>query len=307
MKLRDLEYLVALADCGGFGQAAQKCYVSQPTLSMQIKKLEEQLGAPLIERNRKTSLLTPAGQAIVERARSILLEVKQINEIATNAREPNTGIIKLGLIPTLGPYLLPHIVPRISQQYPKLQLHLIEAQTHTLLKRLDDGELDVVILSSTKNEPTFFNQPLFAENFLLAVPAKHPFAKRKTVSQKDLLQQKLLLLEEGHCLRGQALELCEGTGAAEQIEYRASSLETLRHMVAANAGITLLPQLACQPNYAFNNITYIPFAGIPPKRQINMLWRASSIKNELFKQMAEDIKKITETNLNSLRVRGIVE
>lgn len=291
MNLRDLQYLVALADHASFGRAAQATYVSQPTLSMQIKKLEQQLGITLIERHRKSCLLTSAGHLIVEQARDMLSAAKKIKDIAKFTCQSDAGVVKLGLIPTVGPYLLPYIVPKLTQEYPKLELHLVEAQTQLLLKKLDNGELDVAILALPIENTHLTQHILFEENFMLAVPSQHPLAQRKSVDNQDLEGQRLLLLEEGHCLRGQALALCQLIGAKEQLECRASSLETLRHMVAANVGITLLPELACRPNYANVNVICLPFAEAQPKRTVAMVWRNSSIKQLLLKKMANHISE----------------
>ncbi|RZA31132.1 MAG: LysR family transcriptional regulator, partial [Lysobacteraceae bacterium] len=244
MNLRDLKYLLALADHKHFGRAAAACFVSQPTLSTQIKKLEEELGVSLVERAPRKVMLTPAGLAAAERARRIVAEVEQMKEAARRSQDPEAGSVRLGLFPTLGPYLLPHVIPRIRARFPNLELLLVEEKSDVLLSRLHDGKLDAALLALPVHDEQLHSQFLFEEPFVLAVPEHHPLAARGSLGLSELNDQKLLLLEDGHCLREQALEVCRLSGANEKSEFRATSLETLRQMVAANGGITLLPILA---------------------------------------------------------------
>jgi LysR family transcriptional regulator, hydrogen peroxide-inducible genes activator len=299
MNLRDLRYFVALAEHKHFGRAAQASFVSQPTLSTQIKKLEEELGVALVERTPRKVLLTEAGKEIALRARDVLTEVDQIKAIARRTIDPESGTLRLGIFPTLGPYLLPHVVPRISSRFPRLELLLIEEKTEILLKQLREGRLDTVVLALPVHDDQLHADFLFEEPFLLAVPENHELARRKTLKMDDLSDQSLLLLEDGHCLRDQALEVCELSGASEKSGFRATSLETLRQMVAANVGVTLLPTLAIKPPVARSeNIRLVQFRGDAPSRRIAMLWRKSSALAPFLKKLAGVFRELPRTLLD---------
>jgi LysR family hydrogen peroxide-inducible transcriptional activator len=275
MTLRDLQYLVALAETRHFGRAATRCHVSQPTLSAQLKKLEQQLGTMLIERRPRRVGLTPAGEAVVERARRMLRDADDIRALARASQDPLGGELKLGLIPTLGPYLLPRIAPRIARTLPKLQLILHEYQTVPLVDRVVQGELDLAILAMPADTRGLATRSLFAEAFLVAMPERHRLAARRRLKESDLAGEKLLL-EEGHCLRDQALEVCTRAGGGEQ-DFRATSLETLRQMVAAGLGITLLPRLAAEGPFASaRGLVVRPFSPPAPSRVIGAAWRRST-------------------------------
>ena len=276
MNLRDLQYLVALAETRHFGRAALRCHVSQPTLSAQLRKLEEFLGVSLIERRPRRVGLTPAGEAVVERARRMLRDAEDIRALARASQDPLGGQLKLGLIPTLGPYLLPRVAPRIAKALPKLQLMLHEYQTAPLVERVVQGELDVAILALPADTKGLVTRSLFAEAFLVAMPEHHRLTARKRLKIGDLAGEKLLLLEEGHCLRDQALEVCTKAGTEEQ-DFLATSLETLRQMVAAGLGITLLPRLAAEGPFASaRGLTVRPFSPPAPSRVIGAAWRRST-------------------------------
>lgn len=288
MNLRDLKYLVALADHMHFGRAAAASFVSQPTLSTQIKKLEDELGVPLVERAPRKVMLTPAGREAAERARRIVAEVEQLKEAARRSQDPEAGTVKLGIFPTLGPYLLPHVVPAIRTRFPRLELLLVEEKSDVLLQRLREGKLDASLLALPVDEEQMHVEFLFEEPFVLAAPEHHPLAKRTGLTLAELNDQKLLLLEDGHCLREQALEVCRLAGANEKSEFRATSLETLRQMVAAEVGMTLLPLLAVQPPVARSkNIHLLGFSDSHPSRRIAMVWRKSSAMNAFLIQLAQ--------------------
>ena len=276
MTLRDLEYLVALAETRHFGRAAERCHVSQPTLSAQLRKLEDSLGVALVERRPRKLALTQAGEAVVERARRMLRDADDIRTLARASQDPLAGQLKVGLIPTLGPYLLPRVAPRIARALPKLQLMLHEYQTARLVERTLAGELDLAILALPAATGGLVTRSLFAEAFLVAMPERHRLAAKKRVRSSDLSGEKLLLLEEGHCLRDQALDVCERAGTEEQ-DFRATSLETLRQMVAAGLGITLLPRLAAEGPFAWaRGLVVRPFAPPSPNRVIGAAWRRST-------------------------------
>ncbi|MBP6328803.1 MAG: DNA-binding transcriptional regulator OxyR [Dokdonella sp.] len=293
MNLRDLRYLVALAEHKHFGRAADSVFVSQPTLSTQIMKLEEELGVSLVERTPRKVLLTEVGQEIVKRAREVLTEIEQIREIARRTLDPESGSLRLGIFPTLGPYLLPHVVPRIRERYPRLELLLVEEKTEEILRQLREGRLDAAVLALPVHDAHLHVERLFDEPFVLAVPTDHPLAKRSSISLNQLEDQSLLLLEEGHCLREQALEVCQLAGAAEKGGFRATSLETLRQMVAADVGITLLPMLAVKPPIPANeNIHLVQFRTRPPSRHIAMIWRKSSAMHAFLREFAQLLRQL---------------
>jgi LysR family transcriptional regulator, hydrogen peroxide-inducible genes activator len=292
MTFRELEYLVALAETRHFGRAAARCHVSQPTLSAQLKKLEDSLGVALIERRPRRVALTPAGEAVVERARGVLRGAEDIRALARASQDPLSGPLKVGFIPTLGPYLLPRVAPRIGRALPKLQLMLHEYQTAPLVDRTVRGELDLAILALPADTKSLVTRSLFAEAFLVAMPEKHRLAARKRLRSADLEGEKLLLLEEGHCLRDQALEVCERAGTEEQ-DFRATSLETLRQMVAAGLGITLLPRLAAEGPFASaGGLVVRPFAPPAPNRVIGAAWRRSTSRGQAIAAVCDLIARI---------------
>ncbi len=295
MNLRDLRYLVALAEHKHFGRAADASFVSQPTLSTQIKKLEDELDVALVERTPRKILLTEVGREIAARARHVLDEVEQIKAIARRTKDPESGTLRLGIFPTLGPYLLPHIVPGLRERFPRLELLLTEEKTETLLARLREGRLDAALLALPLHDDQLHAEVLFDEPFLLAVPTQHRLAKRKALAVDDLESESLLLLEDGHCLRDQALDVCQLAGASERDGFRATSLETLRQMVAANVGITLLPQLAVRPPVVQSDaIHLLPFRGQPPSRRIALVWRKSSAMKGFLTTLAGELKQLTK-------------
>ncbi len=289
MNLRDLRYLVAIAEHRHFGKAAAACFVSQPTLSTQLRKLELELGVTLVERSPRKIMLTTAGLEIAARARGIVRDVEQLREAARRTLDPETGSVRLGLFPTLGPYLLPHVVARLHARFPSLELLLVEEKSDELLARLRDGRLDAALLALPVDDTKLHVEPLFEEPFVFAAPRGHALTVRTSLRIDDLRDESLLLLEEGHCLRDQALEVCGTAGAGERAGFRATSLETLRQMVAAGVGCTLLPQLAVTaPVPASDAVQVMPFSGRAPSRQIGMLWRRSSAMGELLRNVGQE-------------------
>lgn len=283
MNLRDIRYLVAVADSGHFGHAAETCHVSQPTLSIQLKKLEETLGATLIERSNRKVMLTPVGEAVVERARAVLHASEEMHKIAKSANDPLAGEITLGVFPTLAPYLLPLIMPAIKKQFPRLTLRLVEEKTADLLTKLEAGEIDCALLALPLRHHALETAKLFDEPFYLAVPAAHPLAARKHIDEEELQSHALLLLDEGHCLREQALEVCRRIGVQESQNFRATSLETLREMVAAGSAATLIPRLAVR---AQKEIRYIPFKNPAPARHVALCWRKTTSRKLLMEKLS---------------------
>jgi LysR family hydrogen peroxide-inducible transcriptional activator len=292
MNLRDLEYLVALAETRHFGRAAERCHVSQPTLSAQLRKLEALLGVALVERRPRRVALTAAGEAVVERARRMLQDAEDIRGLARASQDPLSGPLKVGLIPTLGPYLLPRVASKIAKALPKLALLLHEYQTAPLVERTLAGELDLAILALPAETRGLATRPLFEEPFLVAMPAGHRLSARKRVKAGDLEGEKLLLLEEGHCLRDQALEVCGHVGTEEQA-FRATSLETLRQMVASGLGLTLLPGLAAEGPFASTpGLAVRPFVPPAPHRVIGAAWRRSTSRGEAIAQVCDQLVRV---------------
>lgn len=288
MNLRDLQYLVAVADHRHFGKAAEASFVSQPTLSTQIKKLERELGVQLVERTSRQIHLTAAGERIVERARVVLREADAIRNIARQAQDPESATIRMGLFPTLAPYLLPHVVGNIHARFPRLELLLVEEKTETIVRRLDAGALDAGVLALPISDPLLHQQKLFTEDFVLAVPVTHPLARADDLVDVSVLAtENVLLLEEGHCLRDQALAVCQLAGASERTGFRATSLETLRQMVAAGVGITLLPELSVQPPVpTSDDVKILHFREPVPRREIAMFWRETTAYPDFLPKLA---------------------
>lgn len=289
MNLRDLKYLVAVIEQGHFGRAAEVCFVSQPALSMQIKKLEDTLGVQLLERTNKAVLLTEAGKMICERAKNIMAQEKEIYALAKQTKDPFSGELHVGIIPTVAPYLLPHIMPGLKTCFPDLTFYLAELQTLQLLEKLKQGKLDIGLLALPVTDPELTSTTLYEEEFMLAVPNNHKLSKRKSIKQTDLKDLSMLLLEDGHCLREHALTVCHSNKAVEARSFQATSLETLRHMIAAQVGITLMPKLACKEN---DGIAYIPFHSPKPTRTVGLIWRTSSAKKILLNSLSKNLIKL---------------
>src|SRR5215831_3005746 len=291
LKLKDLRYLVALADTRHFGRAAERSFVSQPTLSAQLKKLEDYLGVQLIERAPKRVQLTAAGEEIVERARRILDSSEEIVELARGHRDPLAGRLRLALLPTIGPYLLPNVAARLRKQLPRLELMLYEYQTDPMLEKLHSGEIDVGILALPVSMDGLDSRELYQEPFTVAVPSNHRLAQRASIKVADLDHETLLLLEDGHCLRDQALAVCSSTDVHEKQDFRATSLETLRQMVAAGVGITLLPELASHGAYGnARGVVIKPFAKPVPTRTIGAVWRKSTARRDAIIALCKQIE-----------------
>jgi LysR family hydrogen peroxide-inducible transcriptional activator len=288
VNLKDLKYLVALADTGHFGKAAERTFVSQPTLSAQLKKLEEFLGVKLVERQPKNVQLTEVGKQVVVRARRMLDEGDEIIALAKNNTDPFAGKLKVALIPTIGPYLLPRVMQKIRKALPHLGLMLYEHQTEPLLKRLRDGEIDLGIMALPIAQEGMESRKLYEEAFTVALPNNHPLAAKTTIKIQDLKNQTLLLLEDGHCLRDQALEVCSRIEIREAEDFRATSLETLRQMVVAGLGITLLPETAVEsPFGSQRGLTIRQFTKPAPTRTVGAVWRKSSTRSSAISAVCD--------------------
>lgn len=287
MNLRDWEYFVAVAELKHFGKAAEACHVSQPTLSAQLKKLEQYLGVNMVERDSKRVWLTPIGEEMAVRARRLLAEAQGLKQLARSQHNPLAGDIRLGAFPTLAPYLLPLVLPRVKKKLPDLRVFLVEDKTPNLLQMLQQGSIDAALLALPLANTLLDAIPLHKEDFLLAVPAGHPLGRRKQVSIEDLHDQQLMLLEEGHCLREQALSVCQLAGADENTTFRASSLETLQQMVIGGLGITLVPKLAMKKET--QGIHYIPFQQAP-QREIALVFRRSDWRMKLWQALSQVLR-----------------
>lgn len=291
MNLRDLRYFVALADTRHFGKAAERSFVSQPTLSAQIKKLEEYLGVQLIERQPRKVTLTETGAKILPLARRILQESDEIVSVARNEHDPLAGKLKIGLIPTIGPYLLPLVTRKLRRQLPDLKLMLYEYQTQPLLEKLRAGDIELGIVALPVPLDGLEAADLYSESFMLAVPNQSPLTRKASVKLEDLTGETLLLLEDGHCLRDQALEVCSRIDVKENDDYRATSLETLRQMVAAGLGVTLLPELATRgPFGSGQGLTVKSFARPTPTRTVGAVWRKSTARGKAIEAVCDVIR-----------------
>ncbi len=296
--LKQLRYFVALAESLHFGRAAERCQVSQPAMSMQIRELEALLGVVLVERTTGGVFLTAAGEDVARRAREILLAVQDLTDLARHRDRLLTGPLRLGVIPTIGPYLLPQVLPRLHASYPDLQLSLRESQTEHLLDALLAGELDLLILALPVGRDDIATRPLFEDAFTLAVALDHPLAGRAAVEQKDLFAERLLLLEEGHCLRDQALSLCHAAGANQADDFRASGLATVVQMVVNGYGATILPELALAVEAgAHSRLRVVPFTRPAPSRTIGLAWRSSSTREADFIEFGRFIMAAREAAL----------
>jgi LysR family transcriptional regulator, hydrogen peroxide-inducible genes activator len=293
--IRQLEYAVAVADAGHFGRAAAACGVSQPGLSTQLRQLEDQLGVRIFERTSRRVVLTPAGARVVAAARDVLMRCDDLAEVASAAREPLAGVIRLGVIPTVGPYLLPRALPRVRKEYPKLRLVLREEQTDRLVAALRDGKLDAILVALPLAEVDLEAQPLFREPFLVAMPAGHRLARRGahgTLREADLAGEDVLLLEDGHCLRAQALQVCQRAGAREPGRLHATSLGTLVQMVANGLGITLVPASAAAVEIRPDaGLALKAFAPPAPAREIGLAWRKASARGAEFRLLGDALAR----------------
>ena len=290
IKIRDLEYLDAIAKYRHFSKAAKACCVSQPTLSGQIIKVEEQLDLQLIERHRRNVMLTAAGEELVKQARRVLVAANDFEESAKALLEPMAGDLHIGLIPTVAPYLLPYIMEDLNKQLPKINFYLYENKTNVLLNKLNQGMLDFVILPWLENMADFERYQLFDEPLTLAVYPEHPLSKKSRVKLEDLNGQRLLTLQDGHCLRDQTLGYCFSAGADEDHQFKATSIETLRYMVSTKRGITMLPELSKSYTPLNQPIKYIDFQDPKPRREISLLVRPNYARSECVRSIVKSIR-----------------
>jgi len=291
--LTELRYVVALARERHFGRAAQKCFVTQPTLSLALAKLEDELGVKLFERNKNEVLVTARGTQIVEQARRVLDEVAKIPHLARGGRDQLAGALRLGAIPTIGPYLLPDLVPILRKRAPAMPLVIEENLTGNLAPMLRDGELDVVIIALPFAIPGVKTRIVYEEPFSVVVPEGHRWQERKAVKAGELADENLLVLNAGHCFRDQVMEACPGQANTALAEGRAgSSLETIRNMVASGLGVSVLPASALVPRYATKLLRSVPFTNPAPSRKVALAWRASFDRPLAVETLAAAIQSV---------------
>ncbi len=293
LSVKQLRYFVAVQQHRHFGNAAKEVCISQPALSMQIKEMEQELGLCLIERSARSISLTPEGEEIAERANKILRELQDLKDFAEHAAAPLSGTIHLGVIPSLAPYILPRLLPALDQSYPDLKLDLRETLTATLIDELKHGSLDVVLAALPIDEPDLEELSIFEDHFLLAVSSKRNIDERTRLGAEDLHSENLLLLEEGHCLRDQTLSFCNSVHQSNSANVGATSIATVLHMVAAEYGVTVLPEICADTEIADDRITLLRFSDPQPSRRIGLIWRSSSPKKEDYKALAKCLQNVT--------------
>ncbi len=282
MTLTELRYILAVARERHFGRAAESCLVSQPTLSVAVRKLEYELGVTLFERATNEVTVTPAGARVVEQAQRVLEEVETLKQIAHQGQDQLVGPLRLGLIHTIGPYLLPHVVPLLHEMAPQMPLILVEDSTANLVERLKRGEVDVVVVSLPFGQSGIKSLALYDEPFVVVLPVPHPWAEKAAIEVQDLAREDLLMLGEGHCFRDQVLKLCPDCGyPSNKSLTEAGSLETIRYMVASGLGITVLPcTAAAVDRYSEQFLTIRRFVGTEPTRRVGLAWRRSFARSE---------------------------
>jgi LysR family hydrogen peroxide-inducible transcriptional activator len=300
LTLRQLEYVVAVADHRSFRRAAEACAVTQPALSAQIAHLEQALGVQIFERDRRKVLVTPTGTEIVARARATLGQAGGVVEAARGAAQPLSGTLRLGVIPTIAPYLLPVVLPAVRQAYPRLRFILREEQTARVLAQLDDGRLDCGVLALPVHGDLAALE-LYREDFVLAAPTSHRLARRARLREADLEGEEVLLLEDGHCLRDQALSVCSHAGSREVAELRATSLPTLVQMVASGQGITLLPEMAATVLAGRGSGVATARFSPSPGRDVGLVWRMSSARGRELGLLADVIRAQAAKHLAAQR------
>ncbi len=305
MTLTELRYIVAVAREQHFGRAADSCFVSQPTLSMGVRKLEEELGVVLFERGKGLVTPTPAGERIIEQAQRVLEEAERVKQIARHGSDPLSGPLRLGAIFTIGPYLLPHLVPELHRAAPRMPLQVDEDYTAGLVEKLKRGSIDVAILSLPLEEPGVVTWPVYDEPFVILIPADHPWREKEVIDTTELAAEHPLMLGPGHCFRDQILEVCPGCIRSTEEAQGAqigSSLETIRHMVASGLGVTILPCTATNmEHYSRDLIRVKPFKSPAPCRRVALAWRKSFHRFEAIRAVHNAILNAPLTCIQKLK------
>lgn len=307
MTIVQLKYAVAIDTYRSFVLAAQKCFVTQPTLSMQVQKLEEQLGVKLFDRSRQPIVPTEIGVEIIEQARKIISESKKINEIINDKNNDISGQLKIGIIPTVAPYLLPKILGIFLDKYPKVTLNITELHTETIIQQLKLGMLDCGILATPLTQPTLVETPLYYENFVAYVSKTSPLFKKKAFLPNDLDDDQLWLLNEGHCMRNQILNICKHKKNNNQLEYNSGSIETLIRMVDINNGITIIPEL-CLQDFSTHKLDKVRYFKSPePSREISLVTHQNFIKKRLITALEQEILSVISKRMKSKKKKEIVD
>lgn len=300
MTLTELRYIVAVAQERHFGRAAARCFITQPALSLAIQKLEEELGAVLFERRKNEITLTPIGEKIVHQAQRILEEADQLKAIAAQGKDQLAGPLRLGVIATVGPYLLPELIPILHKRAPAMPLEIEENLTANLSAMLKSGKLDAVILALPFDEPGIVTQPLYAEPFKVVVPVTHPWAKKSRIDAGQLGKEKVLLPHAGHCFRRQVLEACPEVSRSDTEGIQGNSLETIRQMVASGLGITVLPCSALTPKHQPKRLVAVKFAEPIPERTIGLAWRKGFARPVALQVIRESVQAVKVPELDMI-------
>lgn len=291
--LKQLEYLVALVRTNHFGRAAERCYITQSTLSAGIRDLETTLGVKVAERSNRQVLITPIGARLAERAEVLLRDAEDLAELASAEREPMTGEVRLGVIPTISPFLLPRVLPVLRERFPRLTLYLHEERTASILEHLDRGELDVGLIALPYDTGDLVVESFHEDEFLFACGRDHAMANTDVIALEALAREPLLLLEEGHCLRGHTLDACALTQDHTRAQFEASSLHTLIQMVAGGIGVTLVPQLAVDAGITRGTGISLTRLSKPASRQLGLAWRKTSARGDDYRRLAESLRDAT--------------
>jgi LysR family hydrogen peroxide-inducible transcriptional activator len=301
MTLNELRYIVAVARERNFRRAAERCFVSQPALSLAIQKLENELGTQLFERRRADVTLTPVGEQVIEQATRVLDEAAKIKEIAQQGSDQLQGMLRLGVIHTIGPYLLPELIPLLHDKAPQMPLEVEENTTASLETQLRNGVVDAAIVALPFDIPGIATAALYDEPFMVVVPVEHPWASRKNIAAADLSGEKVLLLNSGHCFSNQVVEACPELSRKGEV-LQGNSLETIRNMVASGLGITVLPCSAASERYRNPLLSVIPFHDPVPTRRVALAWRKSFVRSSAITTLAEAVKAIRSDCFNPVGV-----
>ena len=304
MTLTELRYIVTVAQEQHFGRAAERCFVTQPALSLAIQKLEESLGTRIFERRKKQITLTSVGEKVVRQAQRVLEEAEQINVIVAQGKDQLAGPFKLGVIATVGPYVLPDLIPLLHKRAPAMPLEIEENLTTNLNQMLSHGKLDAIIIALPHEEPGVLTRPLYEEPFQVVVPITHPWAKKKRIEADSLGTEKVILPHAGHCFRRQVLDQCPNISRSDREGVQGNSLETIRQMVASGLGITVLPCSALVNRYHHKRLAVIPFAEPVPERQIGLAWRKGFARPAALNVIVDAVRALKIPGLTMLEEKG---
>ena len=298
MTLQQLQYIVAVADTGQFSKAARRCHVTQPTLTMMVRKLEEELGVTIFERRMQPARATTEGEGLIAQARVVLREAGQLKDLVNELRSGTAGTHRIGIIPTLAPYLLPLFLTRFAKDHPNARLSIDEIKTSRILEGLRQGAIDMGILAGPIEEEEIESITLFKEPFLIYLPHRHPLLKKKQIARSDLRKAPLWVLSEGHCLRDQVLKVCQQPSAAghDNIVYSTGSIETLKRMVNSGSGLTLVPELSVRPDE--KNVR--PFTSPEPVRDVVLAVRKPFVRRKALEALVEAIRGAVPRRMRSL-------